>query len=100
MTSDYTVPAKNQKCSLESASDFHSITPLSALLDDFALNAMVHLMHIYTPEALISDEKELDKWCTNVAQASYCMAATMMDARTAFHDILLEGGKEEETDAS
>lgn len=81
-------------------SNFRPRLPLSDLLDDFALNAMAQLIHAYAPEVLLSDAKEIDKWCTGIAQASYCIAATMMDARTAFHEILLEGGKEEETDAS
>lgn len=100
MTSDYTVPVKNQKCLLEPVFDSPSKVSLCNLLDDFALNAMTQLIHTYSPEALISDADEIVDWCDNIAKTSYCMAGAMMDTRSECHEIILEGGKEEETGAS
>jgi hypothetical protein len=81
-------------------SDSPSTVPLSDLLDDFALNTMAQLIHSYAPEALCNDADAILDWCDNIAKNSYCMAAAMIDMRSEFHKIILEGGKEEETDAS
>ena len=70
-----------------------SSTPLSGLMDDFAINAMAQLIHIYAPEKL--DIKEGGAVFDDIARISYYMAATMMDARSTYHEILLEQGAKE-----
>ena len=100
MTSDCIVPAKNQKCVLEPASDSPSTVPLSDLLDDFALNAMAQLILVYAPESIINDTKTIEEWCTGIATISYCMATTMMAIRSKSHEIILEDSKEEEASAN
>jgi hypothetical protein len=100
MTSDCIVPAKNQKCVLEPASDDPSTVPLSDLLDDFALNAMAQLILVYAPEVLPNDAKSSGEWCSGIATTSYCMATAMMAVRPESHKIILEDSKEEEASAS
>ena len=100
MTSDYTVPVKNQKCLLEPASDSPSTVPLSDLLDDFAIKAMAQLIHAYAPEAFCNDADAIVSWCDNIAKVSYCMAAAMIDVRSESHGIILEDSKEEEVSAN
>ena len=63
--------------------------PLSDLMDDFAMNAMAQLIHIYAPENT-NNKEETVQWCANLASISYVMAASMMDTRTAFHAGIVE----------
>ena len=63
--------------------------PLSDLMDDFAMNAMAQLIHIYAPENTNDKEKTV-QWCENISSTSYVMAASMMDTRTALHAGILE----------
>ena len=84
MTSDYIVPAKNQKCVLEPASDSPSTVSLSDLLDDFALNTMAQLIHAYAPDKL-EDSEQVVEWCEQIAGMSYAMAGTMINKRSELH---------------
>ena len=70
-------------------------TSLSSLLDDVAVCAMAQLIHTYEP-AEEGSENATDKWCEDIARTSYYMAAAMMDARSSFHTLLLEGNNGEE----
>ena len=63
--------------------------PLSDLMDDFAMNAMAQLIHIYAPENT-NNKEETVQWCANLASISYVMAASMMDTRTALHAGIVE----------
>lgn len=69
------------------------VSSLSDLLDSYALTAMGQLIAIYAPEKL--DTKEVEALCDDIACTSYYMAAAMMDARSTFHEILLEQGAKE-----
>ena len=72
--------------------------PLSDLMDDFAMNAMAQLIHIYAPEST-NDKEETVQWCANVASISYVMAASMIETRTAFHaGIVTEAFRNKRTD--
>ena len=63
--------------------------PLSDLMDDFAMNVMAQLIHIYAPENT-NDKKKTAQWCESISSISYVMAASMMDTRTALHKSILE----------
>jgi hypothetical protein len=63
--------------------------PLSDLMDDFAMNAMAQLIHIYVSENT-NNKEETVQWCANLASISYVMAASMMDTRTALHAGIVE----------
>ena len=69
--------------------------PLSDLMDDFAMNAMAQLIHIYAPEKLQSPD-EIIKWCKHMAGISYAMASIMMDTRVATHKGILEDHQNKE----
>jgi hypothetical protein len=69
---------------------------LTTLLDDYAMNAMLALMQVYAPEEWPKEHEDADKWCDFISTRSYYMAAAMMDARSSFHNVLLDLAKEEE----
>ena len=71
--------------------------PLSDLMDDFAMNAMAQLIHIYAPENT-NNKEETVQWCANLASISYVMAASMMDTRTALHAGIVEDFRNKRTD--
>ena len=71
------------------------VSSLSDLLDSYAVTAMGQLIAIYAPEKL--NTKEVDALCDDIGRISYYMAAAMMDARSTFHEILLEQGAKEAT---
>ena len=73
---------------------------LTSLLDDYAMNAMLALMQVYAPEEWPKEHEDADKWCDFISTRSYYMAAAMMDARSSFHNVLLDVAKEEEQDAA
>jgi hypothetical protein len=75
-------------------------TSLTTLLDDYAMNAMLALMQVYAPEEWPKEHEDADKWCDFISTRSYYMAAAMMDARSSFHNVLLDFAKEEEQDAA
>jgi hypothetical protein len=75
-------------------------TSLTTLLDDYAMNAMLALMQVYAPEEWPKEHEDADKWCNFISTRSYYMAAAMMDARSSFHNVLLDVAKEEEQDAA
>jgi hypothetical protein len=75
-------------------------TSLTTLLDDYAMNAMLALMQVYAPEEWPKEYEDADKWCDFISTRSYYMAAAMMDARSSFHNVLLDVAKEEEQDAA
>jgi hypothetical protein len=75
-------------------------TSLTTLLDDYAMNAMLALMQVYAPEEWPKEHEDADKWCDFISTRSYYMAAAMMDARSSFHNVLLDVAKEEEQDAA
>jgi hypothetical protein len=75
-------------------------TSLTTLLDDYAMNAMLALMQVYAPEEWPEEHKSADKWCDFISTRSYYMAAAMMDARSSFHNVLLDVAREEEQDAA
>ena len=72
---------------------------LTTLLDDYAMNAMVALMQVYAPEEWPAEHDDADKWCDFISTRSYYMAAAMMDARSSFHNVLIDCAKEDEQDA-
>ena len=69
------------------------VSSLSDILDSCALTAMGQLIAIYAPEKL--DIIEGGAVFDDIARISYYMAATMMDARSTYHEILLEQGAKE-----
>jgi hypothetical protein len=73
---------------------------LTTLLDDYAMNAMLALMQVYAPEEWPKEHEDADKWCDFISTRSYYMAAAMMDARSSFHNVLLDFAKEEDPDAA
>ena len=73
---------------------------LTSLLDDYAMNAMVALMQVYAPEEWPKKHDDADKWCDFISTRSYYMAAAMMDARSSFHNVLIDLAKEKEQDAA
>ena len=73
---------------------------LTALLDDYAMNAMLALMQVYAPAEWPKEHDDADKWCDFISTRSYYMAAAMMDARSSFHNVLIGYVKEEEQDAA
>jgi hypothetical protein len=73
---------------------------LTTLLDDYAMNAMLALMQVYAPEEWPKEHEDADKWCDFISTRSYYMAAAMMDARSNFHNVLLDFAKEGEQDAA
>ena len=73
---------------------------LTSLLDDYAMNAMVALMQVYAPEEWPKEHDDADKWCDFISTRSYYMAAAMMDARSSFHNVLIDCAKEKEQDAA
>jgi hypothetical protein len=70
----------------------HELTEpsLSALLDDYAMNAMLGLMQIYALDEWPEGHEAADEWCDFISTRSYYMAASMMDARHRFHSVLTE----------
>jgi hypothetical protein len=73
---------------------------LTTLLDDYAMNAMVALMQVYAPEEWPKEHDDADKWCDFISTRSYYMATAMMDARSSFHNVLIDCAKEKEQDAA
>ena len=73
---------------------------LTTLLDDYAMNAMLALMQVYAPEEWPVEHDDADKWCDFISTRSYYMAAAMMDARSSFHNVLIDLAKEKEQDAA
>jgi hypothetical protein len=76
---------------------------LTTLLDDYAMNAMVALMQVYEPEESPKDHDDANEWCDwcdFISTRSYYMAAAMMDARSSFHNVLIDCAKEKEQDAA
>lgn len=72
---------------------------LTILLDDYAMNAMLALMQMYAPAEWPKEHDDADKWCDFISTRSYYMAAAMMDARSSFHNVLIDLAKEKEQDA-
>ena len=72
---------------------------LTALLDDYAMNAMIALMQVYAPEEWPEEQEKADKWCDFISTRSYCMAAAMMDARHQFHGIVVVAASKEDDNA-
>ena len=66
-----------------------SLASLSDLMDDFAINAMAQLIHIYS-QAEMADKEDIVLWCEAVASTSYVMAGAMMDKRSALHQSIAE----------
>ena len=62
--------------------------PLAQLLDEYALTSMMALINTYAPEEWPIEQENADQWCDFIAKTSYYMAASMMDARSTFHDAL------------
>ena len=61
---------------------------LAQLLDEYALTSMMALINAYAPEEWPVERENADQWCDFIAKTSYHMAASMMDARSTFHDAL------------
>jgi len=77
------------------------VSPLSDLLDSYAIAAMAELVSVCAPKEFNSEKMAAS--IDDIARTSYYMAAAMLDARSVFHDILLEEGvtkaaQEEESD--
>jgi hypothetical protein len=73
--------------------------PLADLMDDFAINAMAQLIHIYAPEKLESPEETI-QWCNQMAGMSYAMAGTMMNTRSKLHSEMIENAQKKEENAA
>jgi len=71
---------------------------LTALLDDYAMNAMIALMQVYAPEEWPEGQEKADKWCNFISTRSYYMAAAMMDARHKFYSVLAQVAESKEDD--
>jgi hypothetical protein len=58
---------------------------------------MAQLVVTYAPEELdlAGQPEKIHALCDDIARTSYYMAAAMMDARSTFHEILLEQGAKE-----
>ena len=67
------------------------------LMDDFAINAMALLVHIYAPVS-VNDKEKTVQWCESVARISYVMAVAMLETRTAFHKSMAEDFQGKTTD--
>lgn len=74
-------------------------TPLADLMDDFAINAMAQLIHIYAPEKLESPEETI-QWCNHIAGMSYAMAGTMINTRSKLHSEMIENAQKEKENAA
>lgn len=77
------------------------VSPLSDLLDSYAIAAMAELVSAYAPKKL--NREKMSILIDDIARTSYYMAAAMLDARSTFHEIILEEGvikavQEEESD--
>jgi hypothetical protein len=73
---------------------------MTALIDDCAMNAMAALITCYSPQEWPKEYKDVNKWCDFIATHSYYMAAAMMDARSTFHNVLIDCKTGEEQDAA
>ena len=73
--------------------------PLADLMDDFAINAMAQLIHIYAPEKLEGPEETI-QWCNQMAGMSYAMAGTMINTRSKLHSEMIENAQKEEENAA
>jgi hypothetical protein len=73
--------------------------PLVDLLDDFAINTMAQLIHIYSPQDM-GDKEEMIQWCQAVASTSYVLASAMMDTRSALHRGIVDEFQGKESDAA
>ena len=76
-----------------------SLTPLFDLMDDFAIDAMAQLIHIYSPEDM-GDKAEMVQWCEAIASTSYVMAGAMMNARSILYKAMIENSQDKEQDAA
>jgi hypothetical protein len=76
-----------------------SAAPLADLMDDFAINAMAQLIHIYSPQDM-GDKEEMIQWCEAVASTSYVLASVMMDTRSAVHRGIVDEFQGKEPDAA
>jgi hypothetical protein len=64
-----------------------SSVPLADLMDDFAINTMAQLIHIYSPKT-IGDKEEMILWCEAIASTSYVLAGAMINARSTLHKVI------------
>lgn len=71
---------------------------LTALLDDYAMNAMLALMQVYAPEEWPAEHEATDEWCDFISTRSYYMATAMLDARHTLHKVLDEVAVSKEDD--
>lgn len=71
---------------------------LTALLDDYAMNAMLALMQVYAPEEWPAEHDDADKWCDFISTRAYYMATAMLDARHTLHSVLTEVAASKEDD--
>ena len=76
-----------------------SATPFVDLTDDFAINAMVQLIQIYSPEDT-GDKEEMVLWCEAIASTAYLMAGAMMNARSILHKAMIEDSQDKEQNAA
>jgi hypothetical protein len=73
--------------------------PLADLMDDFAINTMAQLIHIYSPQDM-GDKEEMIQWCEAIASTSYVLAGAMMNARSTLHKVMAKDFQDEEPDAA
>jgi hypothetical protein len=73
--------------------------PLVDLMDDFAINTMAQLIHIYSPQDM-GDKEEMIQWCESIASTSYVLAGAMMNARSILHKAMVENSQDREQDAA
>jgi hypothetical protein len=76
---------------------FTPAVPLVDLMDDFAINTMAQLIHIYSPQDM-GDKEEMIQWCEAIASTSYVLASAMMNARSTIHKAMIEDLQSKEPD--
>jgi hypothetical protein len=78
---------------------FTPAVPLVDLMDDFAINTMAQLIHIYSPQDM-GDKEEMIQWCEAIASTSYVLAGAMMNARSTLHKVMVNDSSDKEPDAA
>jgi hypothetical protein len=78
---------------------FTPAVPLVDLMDDFAINTMAQLIHIYSPQDM-GDKEEMIQWCESIASTSYVLAGAMMNARSTLHKVMVNDSPDKEPDAA
>lgn len=80
-------------------SDSFSATPLTDLMDGFAMIAMEQFVSLYAPDKP-ENPKQVVEWCERIAGMSYAMAGTMINKRLELHLKMTDSFQKENENAS